>query len=204
MRDKIANLIVWAVASAVLVLADQYTKALAVTHLKNQEACVILDGVFELLYSENRGAAFGMMQGRQGIFFLIGVAVLIVAAYAMYRLPAWKHHRYHWMKICVILITAGAIGNMVDRVSQGYVVDFLYFSLINFPIFNVADIYVTVATGLLIVLMFFYYRDEDLECLQLHPGKTSDRKKSFDKKHISDGKNISDEKNASDKKGEVI
>lgn len=204
MRDKIANLIVWAVASAVLVLADQFTKVLAVTHLKNQKAYVILDGVFELLYSENRGAAFGIMQGRQGIFFLIGVAVLIVAAYAMYRLPAWKHHRYHWIKICVILITAGAIGNMADRVSQGYVVDFLYFSLINFPIFNVADIYVTVATGLLIVLMFFYYSEEDLKCLQLHSGKTSDRKKSFDEKHISDGKNISDEKKASDKKEEVI
>lgn len=171
MKDKFANLAVWFASSAALVAADQYTKALAVAQLKDQPPYVIWDGVFELLYSENRGAAFGMLQGRQGIFFLIGIVVLAVAAFVMYRLPSWQNRRFHWLKLCVILITAGAIGNMVDRVSQGYVVDFLYFSLINFPIFNVADIYVTTATALLMVLLFFYYGDEDLECLQLHRKK---------------------------------
>ena len=185
MKDKIYNLIIWASASVLLVLADQYTKVLAVIHLKGKEAYVILDGVFELLYSENRGAAFGMMQGKQGLFFLIGISVLIVAAIAMYRLPGWKQHRYHWLKICVILITAGAIGNMVDRVLQGYVVDFLYFSLINFPIFNVADIYVTVATGLLMILMFFFYSDEDLECLYPDSRKRMKKNPSSDKTHTS-------------------
>ena len=55
------------------------------------------------------------------------------------------------------------MGNMIDRLSQGYVVDFLYFSLIDFPIFNVADCYVTVATGVLAGLILFYYKDQDLE-----------------------------------------
>lgn len=167
MKDKIINLITWAVATCVLVLADQYTKILAVAHLKEKPAYVILDGVFELLYSENRGAAFGMMQGKQGFFLIIAAVVLGAAAYMMWKMPSWKQARYHWLKICVIMITAGAIGNMIDRVSQGYVVDFLYFSLINFPIFNVADIYVTVATGILILLMLVYYKDEDLEIFQL-------------------------------------
>lgn len=170
---KGANLAVWAAASVILVLLDQYTKMLAVAHLKGQEPLVIVNGVFELLYSENRGAAFGMLQGRQGFFFLIGAVVLAAAAFAMVRMPSWKNSRYHWLKLCVIMITAGALGNMVDRVSQGYVVDFLYFSLIDFPIFNVADIYVTVSAALLVLLMFFYYSEEELDIFQLHPKKQS-------------------------------
>lgn len=153
----------WAAVSAVLIGLDQYTKALAVAHLKNQQPFIIWDGVFELLYSENRGAAFGLLQGRQGFFFLIGIVVLAAAGYAMIRMPGWQEKRYHWLKICVIMITAGAVGNMIDRITQGYVVDFLYFKLINFPIFNVADIFVTTATALLFVVLCFYYKEEELE-----------------------------------------
>lgn len=167
MRDRITNLIIWAVSVCVLVWADQYTKTLAEVHLKGKDAYRLIDGVFELLYSENRGAAFGMMQGRQGFFLIIAAAVLGAAIYMMWKMPSWNNKRYHWLKICVIMITAGAIGNMIDRVSQGYVVDFLYFSLINFPIFNVADIYVTTAAALLILLMMVYYKDEDMEIFQL-------------------------------------
>ena len=66
------------------------------------------------------------------------------------------------LRITLVLLTAGAIGNMIDRVYHNFVVDFLYFKLINFPIFNVADCYVTIAMGLLIVLILFYYTDEEL------------------------------------------
>lgn len=167
MKDKMMNLIIWAVSVCVLVWADQYTKMLAAVRLKGNDAYILIDGVFEFLYSENRGAAFGMMQGKQGFFLLIAAVVLGAAIYMMWKMPSWKETRYHWMKICVIMITAGAIGNMIDRVLQGYVVDFLYFSLINFPIFNVADIYVTTAAVLLVLLMMFYYKDEDMEIFQL-------------------------------------
>lgn len=163
MKNKAGNLLSWAAVSAVLIGLDQYTKALAVAHLKNQQPFIIWDGVFELLYSENRGAAFGLLQGRQGFFFLIGIVVLATAGYAMIRMPGWQEKRYHWLKICVIMITAGAVGNMIDRITQGYVVDFLYFKLINFPIFNVADIFVTTATALLFFVLCFYYKEEELE-----------------------------------------
>jgi len=168
MKDKMTNLISWVAAAAVLVLFDQYTKAQAVLHLKDKPPVALVDHVFELLYSENRGAAFGIMQGQQLFFLVVALVVFGVAAYAMYRMPSWQNSRYHGLKICIILITAGAIGNMIDRIGQGYVVDFLYFSLINFPIFNVADIYVTVATALLLVLLCFYYKDKDLEVFQLN------------------------------------
>lgn len=168
MKDKIINLISWVVVSAILVLFDQYTKAQAVFHLKEKPPIVLVDHVFELLYSENRGAAFGIMQGQHMFFLVAALAVLCAATYAMYRMPSWQNKRYHGLKICIIMITAGAIGNMVDRIRQGYVVDFLYFSLIDFPIFNVADIYVTTSTALLFILLCFYYKDKDLEVFQLN------------------------------------
>ena len=169
MKDKIITLLSLLCGSALLVWLDQYTKHLAVAKLKGQEPFAVVPGVFELLYSENRGAAFGMLQGRQGFFFVVGILVLAAAVYLMVRMPSYGCSRYHFLKVCTVMITAGAVGNMVDRVSQGYVVDFLYFRLIDFPIFNVADIYVTTATGLLLVLFLFYYKDEDFEIFR--PGR---------------------------------
>lgn len=143
------------------VFLDQYTKHLAVLHLKNQEPFVLIDGVFELQYLENRGAAFGLMQNQQ-FFFLISVIVItIVAAIFLVRVPLEKH--YIPLDLCVAAILSGAFGNCIDRVTQRFVVDFFYFKLIDFPIFNVADIYVTVAAFLLAILLLFYYKEEDLE-----------------------------------------
>ncbi len=163
MKDKISNLAVWAALSALFIWLDQYTKSLAVLHLKGQPPFILIDGVFELLYSENRGAAFGMMQGQQWFFFVIAAIVLAAAVWVMAHMPALGEHHFDGLRLCVILITAGAAGNMIDRLAAGYVVDFLYFSLIDFPIFNVADIYVTTATAFLLLLMLVFYSEEDLE-----------------------------------------
>ena len=99
MKTRGFNLLSWAALSLALVLFDQYTKLLAVAHLKGKTPFVILEGVFELLYSENRGAAFGMLQGKQGFFFVIGTVVVAAAIYVMWRMeqsalsgPAHVHH----------------------------------------------------------------------------------------------------------------
>ena len=76
-----------------------------------------------------------------------------------WKLPDEK--KFVPLRICITLITAGAAGNLIDRVVQGYVVDFLYFILIDFPIFNVADCYVVIACILFIVLILFYYKDDN-------------------------------------------
>ena len=116
---------------------DQYTKGLAARRLMGRPAFVLWNGVFELVYSENRGAAFGMLQGKQALFFVIALAVVAVAGWILWRMPPGR--RYAPFTGCLFLLVSGAAGNMIDRLSQGYVVDFFYFSLIDFPVFNVAD-----------------------------------------------------------------
>lgn len=146
-----------------LIVFDQWTKALAVSNLMNQEPFVLIDGVFQLHYLENRGAAFGMMQGKQSFFILMSLVACLIIGWLYFKLP-WKK-RFHPLRGSLLFIAAGAVGNLIDRILLGYVVDFFYFELIDFPIFNVADIYVTCATVLLAVLILFVYKEEELEGL---------------------------------------
>jgi len=148
---------------AVLVVLDQFTKLLAVNNLKDASAVAIIRNVLELQYLENNGAAFGMLQNQKAFFVLIAVLILIVICYVIFLLPDDK--KYNYLDFLLVMVASGAIGNMIDRFRTGYVVDFIYFKLINFPIFNVADIYVTVSTILLIILFLFYYKEDDFAFL---------------------------------------
>lgn len=148
---------------ALLILLDQWTKSMATTCLKNQAPFVILPGIFQLCYLENRGAAFGMMQGKQILFVIMAFVAFVFIIYAYFKLP-WERH-FHLLRAAGVMIAGGAFGNLIDRIFRGYVVDFFYFELIDFPVFNVADIYVSVATVLLGILLLFYYKEEELECL---------------------------------------
>ena len=152
-----------------LVALDQVTKGMAVKCLKGQEAFTLWEGVFEFRYLENRGAAFGMLQGQRVFFLFTGVIVLLVVIYLLGHMS--KEKRYWPIRLIAICILSGAWGNMIDRLCLGYVVDFFYFRLIDFPIFNVADIYVSVGTAVLVVLMLLYYKDEELNHLLIRKGK---------------------------------
>ena len=147
---------------AVLTLLDQVTKILAADRLADGPF-VIIPGVFELRYLENRGAAFGMLQN-QRVFFLVLTIVFLLFISRIY-LKISTDRKYLPLRILSIVVTAGAIGNFIDRLILVYVRDFLYFSLIDFPIFNVADIYVTVSAFAFFVLILAYYKDSDLEFL---------------------------------------
>ena len=156
-----------------LILLDQWTKLLAVRHL-TEASHPLIDGVFSLQYLENRGAAFGMMQGRQWLFAIMAVIIVAVFGYAYYRLPYERKFRILRIVLCFLL--AGALGNLIDRLTRNFVVDFFYFELINFPIFNVADCYVTLSAVMLIILYLFYYKDGDFE--NLIPKKYRSQKES--------------------------
>lgn len=143
------------------VLLDQVTKHLAVIHLKSQKEIVLIPGVFELRYLENRGAAFGLFQNRQMFFIAAAVFIFFLIGFFYGKIPSGR--RYTPMRVCAVLICAGAVGNLIDRIRLQYVVDFFYFSLIDFPIFNVADCYAVIACILFGYLILFFYKEEELE-----------------------------------------
>ena len=144
-----------------LVAADQGAKWLSYLYLKGQPSVSLIPGVLELhyLYPENRGIAFGMFQGSVLFFAIVSVLFLGVILYAWIRIP--KERFYLPLLTIATVLAAGALGNFIDRFFRGYVIDFIYFSLIDFPVFNVADIYVTVAAFAMIILGLFYYKEED-------------------------------------------
>ena len=148
---------------AALIGLDQYTKYLAATVLKNSGPIVIIDKVFELSYLENRGAAFGILQNQQLFFFVVSLIFMLVVVYLFYTVPFEK--KYLPFKLAVLVIMAGGIGNMIDRVTLKYVVDFLYFKAIDFPVFNIADCYVTVSSVIIAILIIFVYKDNDLNIM---------------------------------------
>ncbi|MBO5145125.1 MAG: signal peptidase II [Lachnospiraceae bacterium] len=157
-----------------LIAVDQITKYAAVIKLKGNQPWVLLEGVFEFHYLENRGAAFGMLQDQKFFFILIAAVILLVIIYVLIKTPYQK--MYIKLHVSLVFIASGAIGNLIDRIRFDYVVDFLYFSLINFPIFNIADIYVTLSAVFLVILLLFVYKESDLEFLSFRAKKSRDIK----------------------------
>ena len=173
-KRKSIILLIDVIFLAILIFLDQITKYFAIVYLKGQESLKVVDGVFEFNYLENRGAAFGMLQDQKFFFVFIAVVILAVIAYVLFKTPNQK--KYTKLHIALVFISAGAIGNMIDRLRFDYVVDFFYFSLINFPIFNVADIYVTCAAIYIVILLLFVYKESDLEFLSFRTKKFRDVK----------------------------
>lgn len=168
-----------------LIALDQFTKYLAVTFLKGNQPISIIKDVFELKYLENTSAAFGIdpisilqnifhfeifeqnpdiyLHFRMGFFYILTIIMISVFVWVFFKIPNVKRMLY--LDLTFLFLSAGAIGNLIDRITQQYVVDFLYFKLIDFPIFNVADIYVTCSAIALLILGLFYYKDEDIELI---------------------------------------
>lgn len=136
-----------------LVGLDQWVKYWAETSLQTMGDISLWSGVFHLAYVENRGAAFGMMQGKQWFFIIVTVVVLGGILWYWRKIPINKTGL--WMKVALVLVISGAIGNLIDRVWLNYVRDMFYFILIDFPVFNVADICVVVGVILLIPIILF-------------------------------------------------
>ena len=139
---------------AVLAL-DQGSKAFFASWLQAlpNSTHALIPGVFSFTYVENRGAAFGMLQNKIVLFAVMTVLVCGAMVYILIRERAKMHV---FMRVCLALILAGAIGNFIDRVFLGYVRDMFYFELIDFAVFNVADAAISVGAGLLILDILFF------------------------------------------------
>ena len=152
-----------ALIAIVLLFLDQFTKYLVTIRLKNRPPFVLIDGVLEFQYFENTGIAFSLFQVRKAFILLTGFLVMAVILFFLFRIP--EDRKFRIVHVLMAVLIAGALGNIIDRIRFDYVVDFISFVLIHYPIFNVADCYIVVSAIVLFCLFLFVYKEEDLEFL---------------------------------------
>ena len=132
------------------ILADQLSKQSAINRLMDKDSYIVIKDVLRFTYLENRGAAFGSLTDARWVFLVFStVGILALCAYLLFV----KHNGY-LLPLSLAMIASGGVGNMIDRIRLGYVVDFIYVALIDFAVFNIADCFVCVGVGLLIYLTF--------------------------------------------------
>ena len=148
-------MLIWLAVIIVTVFLDQLTKYLTVLHLKPIDTLPIIEDVFHLTYVENTGAAFGMMKDARWVFMITStLAIIGILGYMIHRYYV-KKEKLHWAEaLSLSLIVGGGIGNMIDRTMLGYVVDMIDCRVINFAVFNVADSFVCIGAGLMILYLF--------------------------------------------------
>lgn len=137
------------------VILDQVTKWLAVTKLKPIDTYPIIEDVFHLTYRTNTGAAFSMLKDKTN--FLAVMSIIIIVVLALYLITLMRQGKVNLLQVSIAMILGGAVGNMIDRVRLGYVIDFFDFRLIDFAVFNVADSFMVVGTILFGIAIFFFY-----------------------------------------------
>lgn len=157
-----------------LIFLDQITKYLAVINLKGQDSIVVIKNILDLTYLENRGAAFGILQDKIILFAILTIVVLGAIIYFKIKIDKLVYKpiisnkirkKYLFLNAVLILLLTGAIGNFIDRLRMNYVVDFLRFKFIDFPVFNVADMLVVVSSVLLMLILIFVFKSSEFEYL---------------------------------------
>lgn len=142
-----------ALVSAAIVVSDQITKALTVANIGLYQNIPFLPGVLDLTYVRNTGAAFSSFEGMQWLFALIfGVFTLLLIRECFKN--SMGFNKFDW--VCIAAIYGGGLGNMIDRVRMGYVVDMIETTFMEFPVFNVADIFITCGCIALVVDLIFF------------------------------------------------
>ena len=176
---KALSVIISLIVVAILVVIDQISKLWIVKNMvPYKDEKKVIDGVFSLRFIKNSGAAWGSFSGKTILLLVISI-ILIVAMLYVYKNIIFEN-KYLELKICILFILGGAIGNMIDRIRLGFVIDFIEAKFINFPIFNFADICVTVCMFVVLALFLFKYKDEDMDVMLAR--KKSDKKISEDSK----------------------
>jgi signal peptidase II len=163
MSERKKNIILAVVFFAVIIFFDQFTKLLIVDHMELGESKPVIENIFEIRYIQNTGMAWGLMSGKTWLLAIFSGIMLLALIYVYHNVAEGRYYRP--VRILLICIVGGAYGNLLDRIRLGYVVDFLYFKMIDFPVFNVADIFVTLSVIILIFLMIFKYKGNDLDVL---------------------------------------
>ncbi len=151
MKNK-KNLCIYFVVIMIGVIIDLVSKSMIAMNMQLHDSIELIPNFFYLTYYHNEGAAWGILQGQQGLFMIITIAALIIMGYYLFTLD----QKDTFSKMGLLLMISGTIGNFYDRICFGYVRDFLDFYIFayDFPIFNIADSLLCVGVALLVVAVF--------------------------------------------------
>ena len=177
---KIGRILVPLVSVLLIVGLDQLVKYLTIQYLSDGREVKILGDALVLTYVQNRGMAWGLFQNGQVVFVIL-TPIAIAAVIFLYVRTPWEIE-YRPIRIAEVMLVGGALGNLIDRIFRydpvdgslfhGYVVDMIYIKAIHFPVFNVADIFVTLSFVAMMLLLLFVYNDEEFnKCFGNFPPK---------------------------------
>lgn len=142
----------WSLFAVAIIILDQLTKFLVVKYIDATQVITFIPKVIEFVYVKNNGAAFNILSGRIGLLSIISLVFAIGVVWFMIV----KKPQNKIFTTSMLLLFAGAVGNVIDRIFRGFVVDFIKTSFINFPVFNIADISITCGAALLIIYLLFF------------------------------------------------
>lgn len=147
---------VWIIIAIILAAADQIIKYFVVSGMSVGETAFSVLNIFDITYLQNRGAAFSILSGRLSLLSLISVVFCVGAVIYWIR----KKPEHPLLKTALVMMFSGALGNGIDRIFRGFVVDYISASFVSFPVFNLADICITVGAAFL-AAYFIWFDKED-------------------------------------------
>ncbi len=186
-KVSLRKLIMLTLLCAMLIFFDQFIKVLVLNNLKGRFPVVLINDVLEFTFVGNKGIAWGMLWGKINFVVIFTLIITLAILILIVRLEIINNYlnkfvnkednvdaitndnanyfklakKYSILQILLVFLASGAIGNLIDRIRLGYVVDFIYFKLIDFPVFNIADIYVTCTIIILVIFFIFILSEED-------------------------------------------
>lgn len=156
MSKKNWKFLLFCLFAAVIVAADQWTKWLVVENIRLYQRVEAIPGLFYLTYVQNTGAAFSSFKGMQWLFVLVFAVLTVAVVWEYFKKPLAFNGFERW---CIAAIYGGGLGNMIDRVRLGYVVDMIATDFMDFPVFNVADSFITCGCIAMMVSLIFFNKN---------------------------------------------
>ena len=185
-KEKSKLLVISFIAAVILIVLDQLTKDLIIKDYEVSEGKPVIKGFLELLHIKNKGSAWGMFHNKPVVPIVISAILILLILYVYSNMLNYRIYRR--LRICIVCLVAGALSNMIDRIRIGSVTDFIYFKFIDFPVFNVADIYVTFSIAIMLIFMIFCYKGADIDVM-LGSSIIDENGKYIDKDGKTDGDN---------------
>ena len=156
MNNKYLRFFLFCLFAAAVVALDQWTKALVLENIALYQRVEALPGLFYLTYVQNTGAAFSSFQGMRWLFLIIFGTLTIAVIFEYFKSPLGFNSFERW---CIAAVYGGGLGNMIDRVRLGFVVDMIETEFMQFPVFNVADCFITCGCILMMISLIFFNKN---------------------------------------------